>query len=98
MKKLLASLGAPLVGGCFCAGGQVKMTESRFKNFFNYGNDGSKEKPEPKRESKEPRSGYGDDYDRVWEAKVSYKTTAFGQCALRLKRIDAPSPQAPSRL
>eukprot|EP00434_Breviolum_minutum_P042033 symbB.v1.2.037396.t1/scaffold5509.1/size26337/6 len=75
IKKLVASIG------------QVKMTESRFKNFFNYGNPGDrsqtsqtqdqKSSSHPGKSEKSAKSGFGDDYDRIWEAKAEENRRAF---------------------
>lgn len=76
IQKLIASIG------------QVKMVESRFKNFFNYGNpaDRSQHAQEQKSEKnssqtgkpeKSAKSGFGDDYDRIWEAKAEENRRAF---------------------
>ncbi|CAJ1336686.1 unnamed protein product, partial [Effrenium voratum] len=69
IKRLLSSIG------------QVKVMESRFKNFFNYGNP-SEASQAPKGQSdshpqKSEKTGFGDEFDRAWEAKAAENRRAF---------------------
>ncbi|CAK9011431.1 unnamed protein product [Durusdinium trenchii] len=61
--------------------GQVKMAESRFKNFFNYGNPSRPQSQANNQQGSsqsktETKSGFGD-YDHVWEAKAEENRRAF---------------------
>eukprot|EP00439_Symbiodinium_sp_Y106_P086583 s1324_g34.t1 len=76
LKRLLTSIG------------QTKAAESRFKNFFTYGNPQAQETPKPSAGPGGPSSasgpqpspgnrGFGDDFERAWEAKAEENRRAF---------------------
>ncbi|CAE7737246.1 dnaJ [Symbiodinium necroappetens] len=70
LKRLLTSIG------------QTKAAESRFKNFFTYGNPQTQETPKPGPSASGPQPspgnrGFGDDFERAWEAKAEENRRAF---------------------